>query len=184
MKSPPKLQLEERSMPDLDKEPFSLVSPTKQAKSDSAEANQGHKTGDVTGQGGSVSASLGLSSLVSLDNEHQLDRQTAADTIRNGSLLSLPQPTEATGINSIASSQVETILDVPRVRTKRTPEEDILLPESNALRTKANQETLDKEKSPDSLSLKSQAWRTKRLAIVDRQLAEVKRLREQAQKRL
>ena len=104
MKSPPKLQLEERSRQDLDKEPLSFVSPTKQAKSDSAEANQGHKTGDVTGQGGSVSASLGLSSLVSLDNEHQLDRQTAADTIRNGSLLSLPQPTEATGINSIASS--------------------------------------------------------------------------------
>jgi hypothetical protein len=81
MKSPPKLQLEERSRQDLDKEPLSFVSPTKQAKSDSAEANQGHNAGDVTGQGGSVSASLGLSSLVSVDNAHQLDRQTAADTI-------------------------------------------------------------------------------------------------------
>jgi hypothetical protein len=61
MKSPPKLQLQEQSRPALDKEPLSPVSPTKQAKSDSADANQGHKTGDVTGHGGSVSASLGLS---------------------------------------------------------------------------------------------------------------------------
>ncbi len=90
MKSPPKLQLEEQSRPVLDKEPLSPVSPTKQAKSDPADANQGHKTGDVAGHGGSVSASLGLSSIVSVDNAHQLDRQTAADTIRNGSLLSYP----------------------------------------------------------------------------------------------
>jgi hypothetical protein len=70
MKSPPKLQLEEQSRPALDKESLSSVSPTKQAKSDSADANQGHKTGDVTGHGGSVSASLGLSSLVSFDKAH------------------------------------------------------------------------------------------------------------------
>ncbi len=66
MKSPPKMQLEEQSRPALDKEPLSPVPPTKQAKSDSADANQGHKTGEVTGHGGSVSVSLGLSSLVSL----------------------------------------------------------------------------------------------------------------------
>ena len=95
-----------------------------------------------------------------------------------------PNLTEATGINSVASPQVETSLDVPRVRTKRTPKEDILLKESNALRTQANQETLDKMNSPDSLSPKSQAWRTKQLAIADKQLAEVKRLRHQAQERL
>jgi hypothetical protein len=123
MKSPPKLQLEEQSRPALDKESLSPVFPTKQAKSDLADANQGHKTGDLTGHGGSVSASLGLSSLVSSDNIHQLDRQTAADiTIRNGSLISLPQPTEATGSNFDASPQVETSRDVSRKRVKRTPE--------------------------------------------------------------
>ncbi len=126
MKSPPKLQLEERSMEDLDKEPLSLVSPTMQANSVSADTNQGHKTGDVAGQVSSVTASQELSSLVSLDKEHQLDRQTAADTIRNDSLLSLPQPTEATGNNSDASPQVEKSRDVPRKRVQRTPEEDIL----------------------------------------------------------
>jgi hypothetical protein len=157
MKSPPKLQLEEQPRLAPDKESLSPVSPTKQAKSDLLEANQGHKTGDVTGHGGSVSASLGLSSLVFLDNEHQLDRQTAADTIRNGSLLSLPQPTGATGINSVASPQVETSLDVPRVRVKITPEEDILRRVANARRTKEHQETLDKMNSADSLSPKSQA---------------------------
>ena len=93
MKSPPKLQLEGQSRQDLDKEPLSLVSPTNQAKSDSADANLGHKTGDVTGQGGSVSASLGLSSLylqarsynrmyiscTSLKNVHEIYLKTAFD---------------------------------------------------------------------------------------------------------
>jgi hypothetical protein len=74
MKLPPKLQLDEQSKQDLDKEPLSLVSPTNQARLDSEDANLGHRTGDVTGQGDSVSVSLGLSSLVSVDNAHQLDR--------------------------------------------------------------------------------------------------------------
>jgi hypothetical protein len=73
-----------------------------------------------------------------------LDRQTAADTIRNGSLLSLSQPTEATGNNSDASPQVETSRDVPRKKVKRTPEEDILRREANALQTKSYQEKDDK----------------------------------------
>ncbi len=81
-----------------------------------------------------MTASQGLSSLVSLDEEHQLDRQTAADTIRNGSLLSLPQPAEATGINSSASSQVEKSRDVPRVRKETTPEEYIMRREALACR--------------------------------------------------
>ncbi len=38
--------------------------------------------------------------------------------------------------------------------------------------------------NPDSLSPESQAWRAKRLAIADKQLAEVKRFRDQAQERL
>ena len=39
MKSPPKLQLEEQSRQDLDKEPLSLVSPTNQARLDSEDEN-------------------------------------------------------------------------------------------------------------------------------------------------
>jgi hypothetical protein len=181
MKSPPKLPLEEQSRPALDKEPLSLLSPIKQAEIDLADANQGHKTGDVKGHGGSVSASLGLSSLVSLDI---LDRQTAADTIRNGSLLFLSQHTEATGNNSDASPQVETSFDVPREKVKRTPEEDILRREAYALRSKDHQKSLDKLLGGDSLSPKSQAWRTKRLAMAERDLADAKRFREQAQERL
>ncbi len=127
---------------------------------------------------------LELSSLVSLDNAHQLDRQTAADTIRNGFLFSLSQHTEATGNNSDASPQVETSLNVPRGRLKRTPEEDILRKEAYALRTKEHQERMDKMNSADSLSPKSRAWRTKRLAMAERDLADAKRFRKQAQKRL
>jgi hypothetical protein len=103
MKSSLKLQLGEQSKPALDKDRLSLLSPTKQAEEDSADANQGHRTGDVTGHGGSVSASLGFSSLDSVDNAHLSDMQTAADTIRNGSFLSLSQLTEAIGNNSDAS---------------------------------------------------------------------------------
>jgi hypothetical protein len=184
MKSPPKLQLEEQSRQNLDKEPLSLVSPTNQARLDSKDANLGRRTGDVTGQGGSVSASLGLSSLVSVDNAHQLDRQTAADTIRNGSLLSSPQPAEASRINSIASSQVEKSRNVPRARKESTPEERIARIESIALAKKKLQETMDRDTSPDSLSPESQAQRTKLLAKVDKELAEVKRLRDRAQERI
>ena len=184
MKSPPKLQLEEQSRPALDKEPLSLLSPTKQAETDSADANQGHKTGDVAGHGGSVSASLGLSSLVSLDIAHQLDRQTAADTIRNGSLLSLSQTTEVTGNNSDASPQVETSLDAPREKVKRTPEEDILRREANARQIKSYQEKEDKTRGDLPLSPKSQEIRTKRMARAERDLAVAKRYREQSQERL
>ncbi len=109
--------------------------------------------------------------------------QTAADTIRNGSLLSSSKHTEATGDNSDASPQVETSLDVPRVRVKRTPEEDILRRESNALRTLAYQEKEDKQLGIPT-SPKSQAVRTRQLAIANKELAEVKRLRDQAQERL
>jgi hypothetical protein len=82
MKSPAKLQLDQQSKQALDKDSLSLLSPTKQANKDSVEANQGRRTGDVTGHGGSVSASLRFSSLDSLDNAHLSDMQTAADTIR------------------------------------------------------------------------------------------------------
>ena len=131
-----------------------------------------------------MTASQELSSLVSLDKEHQLDRQTAADTIRNGSLLSLPQPAEATGINSIASSQVEKSRDVPRVRKETTPEEYIMRRKVLALSTKKLQETMDRMDSPDSLSPEEQAQRTKRLALADKELAEVKRFRDRAQERI
>jgi hypothetical protein len=183
MKSPPKLQLDEQSRPALDKEPLSLLSPTKQAETNSADANQGHKTSDVTGHGDSVSASLGFSSLVFLDNAHQSDMQTAADTIRNGSLLSLSQLTEGTGNNSEASSQVETSLDAPRKRVKRTAEEDIQWREAAALRTKAWQEQMDKM-IDGSLSPTSQAIKEKRMRLVEKDLAEAKRFREQSQEKL
>ncbi len=89
MKSPAKPQLDQQLKQALDKDSLSLLSPTKQAEENPAYANQGHRTGDVTGHGGSVSASLGFFPLDSLDNAHLSDMQTAADTIRNGSLLSL-----------------------------------------------------------------------------------------------
>jgi hypothetical protein len=182
MKSPSKLQLEEQQRPALDKESLSPVSPTKQAMSNRADSNQGHKSGDVTGHGGSVSASLGLSSLVSVDNAHQLDRQTAADTIRNGSLLSLPQPTKATGNNSDASPQVEKSRDVPRKRVQRTPEEDILRRKKFALNSKAIQEKEDQNLGlpTDPIAL---AMRAKRIAFFERELAAVKRFRDHEQAR-
>jgi hypothetical protein len=76
MKAPSKLQLSEQSKPALDKNSLSLLSTTKQAEKDPADANQGHRTGDVMGHGGSVSASRGFSSLDSLDNAHLSDMQT------------------------------------------------------------------------------------------------------------
>jgi hypothetical protein len=99
-----------------------------------------------------VSASLGLSSLVSVDDAHQLDRQTAADTIRNGSLLSSPQPAEASWINSIASSQVEKSGNVPRVKKVLTQEEYITRMETLALSKRRFQGTMDRDVNPDSLS--------------------------------
>ncbi len=89
MKAPSKLQLGEQSKRALDKDPLSLLSTTKQAEKDSPDAKQGHRTGDVTGHGGSMSTSRRFSSLDSLDNAHLSDMQTAADTIRKGFSLSL-----------------------------------------------------------------------------------------------
>ena len=61
---------------------------------------------------------------------------------------------------------------------KRTPEEDIQRREAYALRVKAYQELEDKTMG-GPLSPKSQAGRTKRMAMVERDLAEAKRFREQ-----
>ncbi len=104
------------------------------------------------------------------------------NTIRNDSLFSLPQPTEATGINSDASPQVETSSDVPRKRVKRTPEEDILRREKFALDSKAFQEKEDRRMGlpTDSTGL---AMRTKRIAMYEKDLADVKRFRDLEQER-
>ncbi len=48
MKSPAKPQLDQQLKQALDKDSLSLLSPTKQAEKDPADANQGHRTGDVT----------------------------------------------------------------------------------------------------------------------------------------
>ncbi len=66
---------------------------------------------------------------------------------------------------------------------KRTPEEDIRRTEAYALRSKAYQEKEDKKLGIPT-SPKSQAARTKRIAMFERDLAEVKRFRDQAQERL
>ncbi len=78
MKSPAKLQLDEHSKQALNKDPLSLLPPTKQAEKGSSDAKQGHRTGDDTGHGGSVSASLGFSSLDPLVNAHLADMALVA----------------------------------------------------------------------------------------------------------
>ncbi len=88
MKSPAKPQPDVQAKQALDKDPFSLISPVKQAVIGSLDANQGQRAGDVTGHGGSMSAQHRSPSLDSLDDAHQADRQSAADVIRNGSFLS------------------------------------------------------------------------------------------------
>ena len=94
-----------------------------------------------------------------------------------GSLLSLPQPTEATGNNSDASPQVETSRDVPRKKVIITPEEEILRMEKFALQSMAYQEKEDQRMGLPT-SPKSQAMRTKRIAMFERDLADVKRFRD------
>ncbi len=56
MKTPVKPQPDEQAKQALalDKDPLSLISPTKQAEKGSSDAKQGHRTGDVTGVAGSI----------------------------------------------------------------------------------------------------------------------------------
>ncbi len=84
MKSPVKPQLNEQAKQALDKDPLSLISPTKQVEKGSSDAKQGHKTGDVMEHGGSVSASHGFSSLDPLVNAHLADMPSVAALIRTG----------------------------------------------------------------------------------------------------
>ncbi len=100
MKSPAKPQPDVQAKQALDKDPFSLISPTKQAERGSLDAKQGQRVGDVTGHGGIMSAQHGSPSLDSLDDAHLADRQSAADVIRNGSFLSSSQSIEAIGNNA------------------------------------------------------------------------------------
>jgi hypothetical protein len=104
--------------------------------------------------------------------------QTAVDTIRNGSLLSSSQLTEATGNNSDALPQVETSFSAPRIRVNRTPEEEILWNEKTARRTIAYQAKLD-AMDAGSMPPKSQEQRTKQIANAEKDLAVGKRFREQ-----
>ncbi len=116
MKSPAKPQSDVQAKQALDKDPFSLISRTKQAESVSLDAKQGQRAGDVTGHGGSMSAQHGSPSLDSLDDVHLADRQSAADVIRNGSFLSSSQSIEAIGNNADASPQVDANMDAPEKR--------------------------------------------------------------------
>jgi hypothetical protein len=64
MRSPAKPQLDEEAQQAQDKEPFSLISPLKQAEDGTLEAQQGQRAGDVEGHGGSMSASHGPPPLI------------------------------------------------------------------------------------------------------------------------
>ena len=130
-----------------------------------------------------MSASLGFSSLVSLDNAHLSDMQTAADTIRNGSFLSLSQLTEAIGNNSDASLQVETSLDAPRERVKKTPEESRQLREEYARAAKNYQEKWDKL-GDCPLSPRTQALKDARIVRIERVLAKANCNKEESQEKL
>jgi hypothetical protein len=106
MKSPVKSQPDEQAKQALDKDPLSLISPTKQAEKGSSDAKQGHRTGDVTGHGGSVSASHGFSSLDPLVNAHLADMPSVAALIRTGLMHSSSHHTDGIEINSNISAQV------------------------------------------------------------------------------
>jgi hypothetical protein len=123
MKSPDKPQPDAQAKQALDEDPLSLISPFKQAVNSSSDEKQGQRTSDVTGHGGSMSARHGSPSLDSLDSAHLADMQSAAEAIRNGSFLSLSQPTEAIGNNSDASPKVDTNIDAPGKGGKRSWEE-------------------------------------------------------------
>ncbi len=87
----------------LDKDPLSLIAPTKQVENASLDAKGIQRAGDVSGHGGSMSAQHGSASLSSLHDEHLADRQSAADVIRNGSSPTSLHSKEAIGNNSDAS---------------------------------------------------------------------------------
>jgi hypothetical protein len=106
MKSPVKPQPDVQAKQALDKDPFSLISPTKQAENGSLDAKQGQRAGDVTGHGGSVCAPHGSPSLDPPVNSHLAGMPSEAASIRTGSLLSSSQHTDGIGINSNIFAQV------------------------------------------------------------------------------
>jgi hypothetical protein len=102
-----KPQPDEQANQALDKDPLSLISPTKQAEKGSSDAKQGHRAGDVTGHGGSVSAPHGFPSLDPLVNAQLADMPSVAALIRTGFMHSSSQQhTDGIGINSNISAQV------------------------------------------------------------------------------
>jgi hypothetical protein len=107
MRSPVKPQPDEQAKQALDKEPLSVISPTKQAEKGSSDAKQGHRAGDDTGHGGSVSAPHGFPSLDPPVNAHLAGMPSVAASIRTGSLLSSSQHTDGIGVNSNISTQVD-----------------------------------------------------------------------------
>ncbi len=106
MKSPVKPQPDAQARQALDKDPFSLISPTKQAEDGSSDAKQGQRTGDVPGHGGSMSAPHGSLSFDPPVNAHLVGMPSAAALIRTGFLPSSSQRTDGIGINSTISAQV------------------------------------------------------------------------------
>jgi hypothetical protein len=91
MRSPDKPQSDAQAKQALDKDPFSLISPLKQAGSVTSAEDQGQRAGDNTGHGGSMSAHHGSPSLA-LSAVAQPDGiQSAVDLIRAGSSFSSSQ---------------------------------------------------------------------------------------------
>jgi hypothetical protein len=107
MRSPAKPLPEIKAKQLLDKEPLSLITPTKQVDIVSMEAEGIQKAGDVSGHGGSMSAQHGSVSPIAFHDKHLADRQSAVDVIRNGSSLSLQHSVEANGNDSNASLQFD-----------------------------------------------------------------------------
>jgi hypothetical protein len=106
MRSSVKPQLDEQAQQALDKEPFSLISPTKQAEDGALDAKQGQRADDVEGHGGSMSASHGSPSFNPPVSAHLADMPPTSASIRTGLLLSSSQQSDGIGINSNISTQV------------------------------------------------------------------------------
>ena len=106
MRSPDKPLPDVRAKQALDKDPFSLISPLKQAGSNTALEEQTQRAGDSTGHGGSMSADHGTPSLAPPADAHLDGMQLAVDLIRAGSSSSSSQPADPIWNNSDVSLQV------------------------------------------------------------------------------
>jgi hypothetical protein len=106
MRSPDKPQPDAQGKQALDKDPFSLISPPKQAGITTSTEEQVRRAGNVLGHGGSVSAHHGTPSLDLPAVAHLDGMQLAVDLIRAGSSSSSSQPADPIRNNSDISLQV------------------------------------------------------------------------------